>query len=104
VTVGLTDRQAAKQQAKLKPVVRDELVPRSPVNEVEDATVGNEERLRGIPAVGRVSGTMKGTRPGDPVRFLDTEARELNEHARLITRGHLKRTRKRDHRDDRIEA
>ena len=38
-------------------------------NEVEDATVGNEEQLRGIPAVGRVSGTMRGTRPGDGLRL-----------------------------------
>lgn len=71
--------------------------------EVEDATIGNEDRLRGIPVVGRVGGTMRGTRPGDPVSGLEAEARELHDHARLIVRGHLKRTRRRDHHDDRIE-
>lgn len=39
--------------------------------EREDATIGNELLLRGIPAVGRVSGTIRGTRPGDSTRYLE---------------------------------
>ena len=38
--------------------------------EREDPTIGNEEFIRGIPLVGRVSGTMRGTRPGDNPRWL----------------------------------
>jgi hypothetical protein len=38
--------------------------------EREDPTIGNEEFIRGIPLVGRVSGTMRGTRPGDDPRLL----------------------------------
>lgn len=56
--------------------------------ETEDATIGNEERLRGIPAVGRVSGTIKGTRPGDLVSALEAEAKELNERGRRIVNRH----------------
>lgn len=54
--------------------------------EVEDATIGNEDRLRGIPVVGRVSGTIKGTRPGDSARALDEAGRD-------ILRTHLNRNR-----------
>lgn len=43
----------------------------------EDATVGNEERLRGIPAIGRVSGTIKGTRPGDSAKALEEAGRDI---------------------------
>jgi hypothetical protein len=48
-----------------------------PENEVvktcerEDATIGNEKLLRGIPVVGKVGGTIAGTRPGDSTKWLD---------------------------------
>ncbi len=41
---------------------------------IQDATIGNEELLRGIPTVGRVSGTIKGTRPGDPAWLCQRDA------------------------------
>lgn len=44
-------------------IVADYIEPEK--NEVEDATIGNEEILRGIPCCGRVSGTIRGT---DPLR------------------------------------
>lgn len=46
-------------------IVHDYLEPDE--NEFEDATIGNEHLIRGIPAVGRVSGAIAGT---DPVRVL----------------------------------
>ena len=63
----------------------------------EDATIGNEERLRGIPAVGRVSGTMRGTRPGDSTT-------DLGERGTVILRAMLKKARGRINTDDRIES
>lgn len=50
-------------------IVKDYLEP--PENEFEDATVGNEKLLRGIPAVGRVGGAIWGTRPGDSAKDLE---------------------------------
>lgn len=41
----------------------------------EDATIGNEDLLRGIPVVGSVSGTIRGTAPGSPSWPLDREQR-----------------------------
>lgn len=61
----------------------------------EDATIGNEERLRGIPAVGRVSGTMTNRRPGDPVWRLEEEARDLNAAGREAVRDRMRAARKR---------
>lgn len=39
--------------------------------EREDPTIGNEEFIRGIPLVGKVSGTIRGTRPGDNPRWIE---------------------------------
>lgn len=50
-------------------IVADYLEPQE--NEYEDATIGNEKLLRGIPAVGRVGGAIWNTRPGDDPRRLD---------------------------------
>lgn len=41
----------------------------------EDATIGNEHLLRGIPVVGIGQGAINGTRPGDPAYRLDRERR-----------------------------
>lgn len=47
-------------------------IPDEPVKtEREDATIGNEKLLRGIPAVGRVGGAIWNTRPGDNPRRLE---------------------------------
>lgn len=93
--MGLTHDQHAKRQAEIKALVGDQAADDTSQVEkqvvvTEDATLGNEERLRGIPAVGRVSGTMKGTRPGDTVRALMAEIDELYEQAR-IERGKVNR-------------
>lgn len=53
----------------LSEIVRDYLEPAD--NEVEDATIGNEKLLRGIPAVGRVGGAIWNTRPGDDPKRLE---------------------------------
>lgn len=45
----------------------------APKTEREDATIGNEKLLRGIPAVGRVGGTIHGTRPGDDAQRLERD-------------------------------
>lgn len=52
-------------------IVRDYIAP--PENEIEDATIGNEHLIRGIPAVGRVSGAIAGT---DPVKALFPRGRK----------------------------
>jgi hypothetical protein len=86
------DVDAARKHAGLKPLpipdakfsATETLQPK-PAIVTEDATIGNEERLRGIPAVGRVSGTIKGTRPGDPSYQLEQAARDL--HASLMRRA-----------------
>lgn len=41
-----------------------------PKTEREDATIGNELLLRGIPVNG-YGGAIRGTRPGDPVKYLE---------------------------------
>jgi hypothetical protein len=92
------DVDAARKQAGLKPLPNSQQA--EPVKErghargrqqgveTEDATIGNEELLRGIPAVGQVAGTIKGTRPGD-------SAAELERAGRDIVRANLNRNRKR---------
>lgn len=84
------DVDALRKAAGLSPLpIADTIVTIEPVKPpghgrgrqlgvvTEDATVGNEERLRGIPAVGRVSGTIKGTRPGDSARALEQAGRDI---------------------------
>lgn len=53
--------------------------------------------LRGVPLVGAGQGAIAGTVPGPGAsgRALDDEARELNEHARLIVAARMKAARKR---------
>ena len=80
------DLDAARKHAGLKPLPHAKHAePTKPLVITEDATIGNEERIRGIPAVGRVSGTIKGTRPGD-------DAQALEQAGRDILRAHLNRT------------
>lgn len=88
--MGLTPEQHADQQRRLQPTIRDQ-AQAQPVTETEDATIGNEERLRGIPCVGRVSGTMRGTMPGPGASgaALEREARELNANGRRIVNRHV---------------
>jgi hypothetical protein len=78
------DVDAARKAAGLKPIPTPdakfsdtETLQPKPVIITEDATIGNEERLRGIPAVGRVSGTIKGTRPGDSAAELERAGRDI---------------------------
>lgn len=74
--MGLSHEQYANELKRLNPVVVE--TPATQFDpEIEDATVGNEERLRGIPAVGRVSGTIKGTRPGDSAKALEQAGRDI---------------------------
>ena len=82
------DVDAARKAAGLKalPNATDHEAKAKPLIVTEDATIGNEERIRGIPAVGRVSGTIKGTRPGD-------DAKALEQAGRDILRAHLNRNR-----------
>lgn len=88
-------RRAAGLNARIDEIAPiDE--PEAPEVVTEDATIGNEERLRGIPAVGRVSGAMKNTRPGDTVKALMDEIDELYQQAiqaRKINRQRYKRPR-----------
>ena len=79
--MGLTEEEAARLERRLKPPVEK---PTTLELVTEDATIGNEERLRGIPCVGRVSGTIKGTRPGDSAAALEQAGRDL-------VRAHLDR-------------
>lgn len=91
--MGLSHEQHAELIKNLKPPVTETPATRFDP-EVEDATIGNEERLRGIPAVGRVTGTMKGTRPGiDTVAELERAARELNEAGRAAVHAKMKAAR-----------
>jgi hypothetical protein len=84
--MGLTDEQYLKRLAALAAMVPEAAAAQpKPGIITEDATIGNEERIRGIPAVGRVSGTIKGTRPGD-------DAKALEQAGRDILRAHLNRT------------
>jgi hypothetical protein len=81
--MGMTAADRAKRDAEIQALVQDQHADDTSHAEkqavvTEDATIGNEERLRGIPAVGRVSGTMKNTRPepGAAAR-LASEERDL---------------------------
>lgn len=47
----------------------------------EDATIGNEQLLRGIPVVGSVSGTIPGTKPGDAAWRLERDQRPTRRQA-----------------------
>lgn len=63
------DPVLAAQQAAFR---ADATIPdEAPKTEREDATIGNELLLRGIPVVGKVGGTIRGTRPGDNPNHLD---------------------------------
>lgn len=92
--MGMTAAQRAKYDADLAALTPGTSKPKEekPANLVEDATIGNEERLRGIPAVGRVSGTIKGTRPGDPSYIIEEANREL--HAAIMRRARANLRRK----------
>jgi hypothetical protein len=85
--MGLTDAQAAKIAASLNPPIQQA----THQNHVEDSTIGNERTLRGIPVVGRVSGTMPGTRPGDSAAALEQAGRDI------VSASLRRRTKKRDH-------
>lgn len=86
---------AARKAAGLKPMPTLTIEPQAKADPkaviTEDATIGNEERLRGIPAVGRVSGTIKGTRPGDPSYIIEEANRELHAAAMRRARQQLRR-------------
>lgn len=89
------DVDALRRAAGLKPlpviVVDVETKPDPKTIITEDATIGNEERLRGIPAVGRVSGTIKGTRPGDPSYIIEEANREIHAAMMRKARANLRR-------------
>lgn len=61
---------AAQRAAYLAGVAMPDEEPKRTC-EREDPTIGNEEFIRGIPLVGRVSGTIRGTRPGDNPKWLE---------------------------------
>ena len=63
--------QAMAEQIAMRAVGRILLEHHAPLPVREDPTIGNEEILRGIPVVGGVSGTIRGTRPGDTASGLD---------------------------------
>ena len=97
--MGLSHEQQADLEKRLNPIVAHD-TPAKPELVVEDRTLGNEEALRGIPVVGRVSGTIKGTRPGDPAHELEREAQDLNDHARRLTQQRMREARARLKRSD----
>lgn len=73
-TVNGVDRRPRRNdptavETAISGIVADYLQPQE--NEVEDATIGNERLLRGIPAVGRVGGAIWNTRPGDDPKRLE---------------------------------
>jgi hypothetical protein len=95
------DVDAARAAARLKPLVpaagAKPAEPAKPRGHARGQTTDDrrlqDKALRGIPCVGAGPGVIDGTRPGDSAAALEQEARDLNEHARLIMAAKMRQAR-----------
>ena len=99
--MGLSQHAAAEQAQRLSPSVQARQEPAERGHRrgqtVIDPRRGGDAALRGIPLIGVGAGAISGTKPGPGASgaALDREARELNEHGRLIARERMQQARDR---------